>query len=41
MAGLIEQLGGFAPLVFNTVKALIVLIVGWTIAGSIGGIVRR
>lgn len=41
MVGVIEQLGEFAPLVFSAIKALIVLVVGWAIAGSIGGVVRR
>ena len=33
--------GGLAPLVMNTVKALIVLVVGWTVAGMVGRLVRR
>ncbi len=39
--GFMEQMGGFTPLVFSTFKALIVLIVGWTVASSVSGIVRR
>lgn len=41
MEQLIEQLGGFGPLVFSAAKALVVLIVGWILAGGISGLVRR
>lgn len=41
MSGLLEQLGQFAPLVFSAGKALIVLIIGWMIAGVIKGLVKR
>jgi small conductance mechanosensitive channel len=36
-----DQLGAYAPLVINVVKALLVLIVGWTVAGFVGAFVRR
>lgn len=41
MSGLIEQMGGYFPLIFSTFKALVVLAVGWTVAGTVSGIVRR
>lgn len=41
MENMIEQLGGFAPLVINAVKALIVLVAGWMVAGFVAGLVRR
>ncbi|MFV0512323.1 MAG: mechanosensitive ion channel family protein [Jhaorihella sp.] len=37
----LDQLGGYAPLIVNAVKALIVLIVGWIVAGMLGRLVRR
>lgn len=41
MDGILEQLGSYAPLVISAVKALIVLIIGWTVAGMVSGWVRR
>lgn len=41
MMEIIEQIGGLAPLVLSTAKALVVFIVGWMAAGSVGGIIRR
>ncbi|WP_306118366.1 MULTISPECIES: mechanosensitive ion channel domain-containing protein [unclassified Roseitalea] len=41
MEAMTEQIGGWGPLVFNAIKALIVLVVGWIIAGWAGGLVRR
>lgn len=41
MEDLIGQLGAYAPLVVAAVKALAVLVVGWMVAGSVGGFVRR
>ncbi|MGR3760603.1 mechanosensitive ion channel family protein [Roseobacteraceae bacterium NS-SX3] len=38
---LIEQAGALWPLVVNTVKALVVLILGWTVTGLISSAVRR
>ncbi|PWE32646.1 mechanosensitive ion channel protein MscS [Maritimibacter sp. 55A14] len=38
---LMEELGAYAPLVINGVKALIVLIIGWVVAGLVSGMVRR
>ena len=35
------QLGGYAPLIVNAAKALIVLVVGWIAAGMLGRLVRR
>ena len=35
------QVGAFAPLIMSAVKALIVLILGWIVAGAIAGMVRR
>jgi len=41
MSGLIEPLGAFAPLVINAAKAIVVLIVGWSIAGMVRGVIKR
>lgn len=41
MTEIMEYLGEFAPLAINALKALVVLIVGWMIAGRIGGVVNR
>ncbi|PYG32477.1 mechanosensitive ion channel family protein [Pelagimonas varians] len=41
MENLLEQLGAFAPLVFSASKALLVLIVGWIIAGFVSRAVRN
>lgn len=41
MSGLIEQLGAFGPLVINAAKAVVVLIVGWSIAGMVRGVIKR
>jgi len=37
----VTQMGAFAPLIMNAVKALIVIILGWIVAGAIAGMVRR
>ena len=36
-----EQLGGYAPFAFNVVKAIVVLVVGWGVAGVVSGVLRR
>ena len=41
MQELLEQLGAYAPLVINAVKALVVLIIGWMVAGAVSSFVRR
>lgn len=41
MESLIESLGSAAPLVISAVKALIVLVIGWMVAGSVSAWVRR
>ncbi|KUJ85422.1 mechanosensitive ion channel protein MscS [Ruegeria marisrubri] len=41
MEDILAGTGGLAPLVMNTVKALIVLVVGWAVAGMAGRLVRR
>lgn len=41
MEELIEQAGAYTPLLINVVKALVVLILGWMLAGLISGLVRR
>lgn len=33
--------GGYGPLVMNVVKAVVVLILGWIVAGMVGGLLRR
>jgi small conductance mechanosensitive channel len=37
----IEQAGAFWPLIVSGAKALLVLIVGWSVAGMVGRLVRR
>ncbi|SHM39731.1 small conductance mechanosensitive channel [Roseovarius pacificus] len=41
METLLEQAGSYAPLIINAVKALVVLIVGWMVAGIVSGAIRR
>lgn len=41
MTELAELLGSFGPLIVSAVKALIVLVIGWMVAGMLGGMVRR
>ncbi|GAB5435265.1 mechanosensitive ion channel family protein [Falsiruegeria mediterranea] len=41
MEEVLSQTEAYGPVVFNAIKALIVLIVGWIAAGMIGGMVRR
>ncbi len=41
MDDVVTQMGAFAPLILNAVKALIVLVLGWIVAGAIGGMVRK
>ncbi len=41
MEGLLEQIGEYAPIVIAAVKALVVLVVGWTVAGAVSGFIRR
>jgi len=41
MEGVLDQLDGYTPLIVNAVKALVVLIVGWIVAGLVGRFVRR
>ncbi|SFL70244.1 mechanosensitive ion channel family protein [Shimia aestuarii] len=38
---MMEQAGAFGPLVIATIKALVVLILGWIVAGAVSGFVRR
>ena len=37
----VEQMGVYAPLALNAIKALVVLIIGWSAAGIVSGFVRR
>ena len=37
----LDELGALAPLVISAAKALVVLVVGWIVAGAVGGMVRR
>jgi len=41
MEAITETMGVYAPLVISAVKALVVLIVGWMLAGIISGVIRR
>ncbi|MEJ8472686.1 mechanosensitive ion channel family protein [Roseibium algae] len=37
----IDQVSAYAPLILNAVKAIIVLIIGWAIAGFLSGMIRK
>lgn len=41
MEEVVTQMGAFAPLIMNAIKALIVLVLGWIVARAISGFVRR
>ncbi|EEE38441.1 mechanosensitive ion channel family protein [Rhodobacteraceae bacterium KLH11] len=41
MEDVVTQVGAFGPLIISAVKALIVLVLGWIVAGAIAGLVRR
>ena len=41
MESFMDSMGVYAPLVMNAVKALVVLIIGWMVAGMVSGLVRR
>lgn len=41
MQDILDMAAGYAPLVINAVKALIVLVLGWMVAGIVGRFVRR
>lgn len=41
MNEVMERAGDYGPLIVNAVKAIIVLIAGWILAGAVSGIVRR
>ena len=41
MEQMMEYMNGFAPIVFAAVKALVVIVIGWSVAGVVSGFVRR
>ncbi|MFP3440646.1 hypothetical protein R0K18_23175, partial [Pantoea sp. SIMBA_133] len=41
MENFLEQFGAYVPLIINAVKALLVLIVGWIVAGVVSSLVRK
>ncbi|AIA74683.1 mechanosensitive ion channel protein MscS [Halomonas campaniensis] len=41
MENFLEQFGAYVPLIINAVKALLVLIVGWVVAGVVSSLVRK
>lgn len=41
MQSLIEQVGSYGPVTLNVIKAIAVLIVGWTVAGVVSSLARR
>jgi small conductance mechanosensitive channel len=41
MEGITEHVGVYGPLIFNAIKALIVLVIGWIVAGAVGSWARR
>ncbi|MEM8703389.1 MAG: mechanosensitive ion channel family protein, partial [Pseudomonadota bacterium] len=36
-----DQVGSYGPLIINAVKAVVVLIIGWIVAGMVSKLVRR
>lgn len=41
MEEVMGEVGAFGPLLMNAIKALVVLVVGWIVAGMVGSAVRR
>lgn len=41
MQEMLDQAGSFGPLLLNAIKALIILVVGWTVAGIVARQIRR
>lgn len=41
MHGIADQIGDYAPLIINAVKAILVLIVGWILSGIVARMIRR
>ncbi len=41
MQNLMEQVGGYGPLLISAIKAVVVLVVGWMVAGGVSAMVRR
>jgi len=41
MESAMDQVGAYGPLIINAVKAVVVLIIGWIVAGMVSGLVRR
>ncbi|KAA3631340.1 MAG: mechanosensitive ion channel family protein [Proteobacteria bacterium] len=41
MNGILEQMGAYAPLVINTAKAIVFLVVGYIVAGMVSRVIRR
>ena len=41
METVVDQAGQFGPVVWAACKALIVLVIGWMVAGAVSGFVRR
>jgi small conductance mechanosensitive channel len=38
---IMDEIGVYIPILFGAVKALVVLVVGWTLAGMLGRLIRR
>ena len=41
MQQLLEQMGGYGPLIWSAAKALLVLVIGWMVAGTLAAMIRR
>lgn len=41
MEGISDSIGAYGPLVVNAIKALVVLVLGWIVAGAVSGLIRR
>lgn len=41
MEAILEEAGSFAPLIVSCIKAIVVIIIGWSAAGVVSGFIRR
>jgi small conductance mechanosensitive channel len=41
MDNMISEMGAYTPIILNAAKAVVVLIVGWILAGLLSGMVRK
>ncbi len=41
MEQMVDYISGMGPLVISAIKALVVIVIGWSVAGIVSGMVRR